>query len=267
MAMTEPLPSERREHDRVPLALAVRYPDRSEFLSDWTENVSAGGLFVRSEDPPRVGEHVQLELRFPGILDPVQLAGTVTWIREKSLEQRAGFGIRVDREGHRRRLAELALIATREQFAEDDEPFRVMVVEDNESLIDMYARVMKRVQRVTEGTVQTHFSMNGHQACEALAEYRPDLILTDLYMPVMDGLALCRFVRESEELKDTPVLVVTAGSGDEREQAEALGVDAFLQKPVQFGQILETIARLLWLRGRIDGEERQERQQGGEAES
>lgn len=266
-AMSEPLPHERREHARVSLTLAVRYPDHDAFLDDWTENVSEGGLFVQSEDPRAPGERVQLELRFPGLLEPIQLVGTVTWVREKSETERAGFGLRVDREGHRRRLAELALIATREHAHRDGEPFRVLVVEDNESVVEMYARVMKRVQRMTEGSVLTHFAENGFQARELLASYRPDLILTDLYMPVMDGLELSRYVKTHEALQHTPVMVITAGAEDERVRAAELGIDAFLQKPVQFGQILETIARLLWQRGRTDGEERQERQQGSETPS
>ncbi len=264
--MAKPLPSERRRHERVPLTLAVRYSDRESFLQDWTENISAGGLFIRAEEPRPVGETVHLELRFPGLLDPVHLTGTVTWNRAGSEEQRAGFGVNVEREGHRRRLAELALMATREHAHREGSPFRVLVVEDNESLVEMYARVMKRVQRLTEGSVLTHFAENGLQARELLERFHPDLIVTDLYMPVMDGLELSRFVKSNDALRATPILVVTAGVEEERAKALELGVDAFLQKPIQFGQILETIARLVWLRGQTDVEERQERKQGSETQ-
>ncbi|MEL6543408.1 MAG: TIGR02266 family protein [Myxococcota bacterium] len=257
--MSDPLPSERREHTRVPLALAVSYEDHTSFLNDWTENVSEGGLFVQSESPRAPGEFVHLKIRFPGLLEPVNISGTVTWVRERSEWAVAGFGVQVESEGHRRRLAELALMANAPAQKALERPFKVLIVEDNESVVEMYARVLRRVQRVTEGSVQTQFASNGLEACRVLTDFRPDLILTDLYMPVMDGLALCRLVKENDDLKDTPVIVITAGSEEERAAAAELGVDAFLQKPVQFGQILETIARLVHVRGQFDDQEREQR--------
>ncbi|MEO1174317.1 MAG: hypothetical protein AAFX94_20030, partial [Myxococcota bacterium] len=62
-----------------------------------------------------------------------------------------------------------------------------------------------------------------------------------------------------------PILVVTSGASDEQERAREIGVDAFLHKPVRFGQILETIA-ILTRRGSIDGAEREQRDQGSETE-
>jgi CheY-like chemotaxis protein len=65
---------------------------------------------------------------------------------------------------------------------------------------------------------------------------------------VMDGFTLIERLRDEPELSTIPVIIITGGRADERERAERMGVSAFLHKPVQFGEILETI---IWLAGQI----------------
>ena len=67
---------------------------------------------------------------------------------------------------------------------------------------------------------------------EIAAEQMPDLILTDLMMPEMDGYELCRRVRESEVLNHIPIIIITAKSGGkERVCGLEVGADAYLEKP------------------------------------
>lgn len=83
---------------------------------------------------------------------------------------------------------------------------------------------------------------NGAAALECLAAHAPDLLVTDLNMPVMDGLELLRRLRANGH-HDLPVIVLTARS-DQRAAATAVGADAFLVKPVPLRELAE-VAELL----------------------
>jgi CheY-like chemotaxis protein len=83
---------------------------------------------------------------------------------------------------------------------------------------------------------------NGAAALECLAAHAPDLLVTDLNMPVMDGLELLRQLRANGH-RDLPAIVLTARS-DQRAAATAAGADAFLVKPVPLRELAE-VADLL----------------------
>ena len=78
---------------------------------------------------------------------------------------------------------------------------------------------------------------------------KPDIVITDLKMPEVDGLDLLKWIRESAEFKDTPVVILT-GAFDPGIQklAEALGCDGFFEKPAGLAKMGETIKKALAVR-------------------
>jgi len=84
---------------------------------------------------------------------------------------------------------------------------------------------------------------DGAVGLQCVATHAPDLLITDLNMPVLDGLELLRRLR-ANGYHDLPVIVLTARS-DHRAAAIAAGADAFLVKPVPLRQLGETAERLL----------------------
>jgi len=73
-----------------------------------------------------------------------------------------------------------------------------------------------------------------------------DIILTDINMPVMDGLKLVQKVRADAELRDVPIVIITTESGvEDRRRALALGASAYITKPIQAPQVIETVMELL----------------------
>src|SRR5690554_7449555 len=83
--------------------------------------------------------------------------------------------------------------------------------------------------------------VTGVQTC-ALPIY---IILLDIEMPRMDGFEVASFVRHDENLKDTPICMITSRTGEKhRERALAIGVNEYLGKPFQESELLETIKRL-----------------------
>jgi CheY-like chemotaxis protein len=128
------------------------------------------------------------------------------------------------------------------------EGYRILIVEDNPHIIDMYTYVLRKLASgELQGKVplEVHFAPDGHGALRQLLEQRFNLILTDLYMPVMDGFALVERIRAEPLLKDIPVVAISAGGKDAQERALALGVDVYLRKPVRFTEVMNTVKQLL----------------------
>jgi two-component system chemotaxis response regulator CheY len=87
---------------------------------------------------------------------------------------------------------------------------------------------------------------DGIVGLKKLAQTTFDLIITDINMPIMDGLKLVRKIRSDERHKDVPVIVITTeGSREDRERAMALGASAYITKPIQAPQVIETVKELL----------------------
>ncbi|WOB43656.1 response regulator [Thermoleptolyngbya oregonensis NK1-22] len=91
-------------------------------------------------------------------------------------------------------------------------------------------------------------AQNGQEALEKIQGFKPDLIMTDLAMPVMDGFELTRQIRQRPDFKDTPI-IATSASVFENDQQQSLGVgcDAFLPKPIREHELLERLQVLLKL--------------------
>ena len=85
---------ERRAHPRFPLVLAVQYLGAESAL-DYTENLSADGLFLRTERQFKAGEKVKLVLFFPQIVEPVEIEVEVVRLRAEGVEGPAGVAVRV----------------------------------------------------------------------------------------------------------------------------------------------------------------------------
>jgi signal transduction histidine kinase/DNA-binding NarL/FixJ family response regulator len=89
---------------------------------------------------------------------------------------------------------------------------------------------------------------NGAEAVKAVADFRPDVLITDLAMPVMDGLAVARALRREDATRTLPILAVSASASDyTREEALAAGCSDFLPKPIRAAELLERLRNLLEL--------------------
>lgn len=89
-------------------------------------------------------------------------------------------------------------------------------------------------------------AMNGRHAMERMAEAKPDLVISDLMMPVMDGAALLRAIRDNPELVSVPFVLMCALP--ERSISDRIrGYDAFLRKPFKLAEISSLVSGLLRL--------------------
>jgi len=86
---------------------------------------------------------------------------------------------------------------------------------------------------------------NGVTALDAARRARPDVVVTDVDMPLMDGLDLCRSLRADETTRDVVVVMVTGDASDQTRAALDAGCDAVLAKPCSRILLLRTIRGLL----------------------
>ena len=83
-------------------------------------------------------------------------------------------------------------------------------------------------------------------AIQKLQQITPDIILTDIEMPRMDGFEFSRHVRDNEATKNTPLIVISSRTADKhRKVASEIGVNAFLGKPVQDDDLITQVNALL----------------------
>jgi CheY-like chemotaxis protein len=116
----------------------------------------------------------------------------------------------------------------------------VLVVEDFEDTrYLMRLELEKRGYRVVE-------AVDGAEGVsKALAE-RPNIILMDIGLPVLDGIAATRELRQREEMRDTLIVALTAHHETEyRANALSAGCDAYLTKPIDFDWLIDLLSRLL----------------------
>lgn len=240
--------TEKRAHPRFPLILAVDYPGAASTVRDYTENLSAGGLFIRTEREFEVGERLSLLLSFPELLEPADLEVEVIRMRPGGASQTPGVAVWVppDRVEDRRRLERLSAAAAAQ--AESTRPgYRVLLVEDNSLVAAMYASALRRLA-ATEGVggLAVDVAVDGNEAFARLHAQPPiDLIITDVYMPVMSGFALIEKVRAEPRLRHLPIIVISSAGDEERERVSRLGANFFLQKPVKYQDIVATVRTLL----------------------
>lgn len=114
---------------------------------------------------------------------------------------------------------------------------RILVAEDNDSNFLLIKYVLK-------GHYECLHARNGQETVEMAETEKPDLILMDIKMPLMDGLEASRHIREKG--CSIPIIALSANAFDsDREAALEAGCDDFLSKPISSKACLETIAKFL----------------------
>lgn len=119
--------------------------------------------------------------------------------------------------------------------------YRCLVVEDSITMRNMLTESLLRIpgMEVVEAD-------NGLAGIRALAAGQFDLVLTDVNMPVMDGLKLVRHVRGDPRHENTPIVIITTENApNDRDRAMALGANAYIEKPIQAPRVIRAVKKLL----------------------
>ncbi len=117
---------------------------------------------------------------------------------------------------------------------------KILLVEDNELNRDMLSR---RLQR--KGFEVT-FALDGREGLDKISSERPDLVLMDIGLPIMDGWEAIAKAKADESIASIPIIALTAHALEaDREKALTLGAEDFDTKPVDFKRLLAKISLLL----------------------
>jgi two-component system chemotaxis response regulator CheY len=119
--------------------------------------------------------------------------------------------------------------------------YSCLVVEDSPMMRQLLVLALSRLKslRVTEAD-------DGVDGLRKLVTGKFDIILTDINMPIMDGLKLVKRVRSDPNHKDVPIIVITTeGSTEDRQRALQLGANAYITKPIQAPQVIAKVKELL----------------------
>jgi uncharacterized protein (TIGR02266 family) len=250
----------KREHPRIEIILKVEYDSPGGFLADYANNASGGGLFIATTRSFSVGDKLSFDISFPGLLSPIRCDGVVRWRRppeQVTDDSPAGIGVAFEfrSEEKRKEIQGLLDRLIREPPPEDSgevepTPFRVLVAEDNPLVREMLRFGVRKFHGsgpAAQRELEVIEAENGQQAWERIQEDTADLAIIDYYMPVMNGAQLIRRIRENENFHSLPVIVVSVGGEEARQDSYAAGADLFLDKPVLLGQLFDSLRRLLGL--------------------
>ena len=121
--------------------------------------------------------------------------------------------------------------------------FNALVVEDSPPMRKMIVFALSRVRELD--VVEAD---DGVDALRRIAGTKFDIIITDINMPILDGLKLVKRLRADDNYKDVPIVIITTeGAAEDRKRALALGANAYITKPIQAQQVISLVREILSL--------------------
>ena len=121
--------------------------------------------------------------------------------------------------------------------------YRCMIVEDSPTMRQLIVFALKRVPEL-----EIVEASDGVDALKKLPGQKTDLVLTDINMPIMDGLKLLSLLKGNPLYKEIPVVIITTeGAAEDRDKGLALGARAYIPKPIQTNNLLKVVREILGL--------------------
>lgn len=124
-----------------------------------------------------------------------------------------------------------------------DQKLNALVVEDSPPMRKMIVFALSRVRELS--VVEAD---DGVDALRQIANQKFDIVITDINMPILDGLKLVKRLRADENYKTVPIVIITTeGAEEDRQRALALGANAYITKPIQAPQVISLVREILEL--------------------
>jgi two-component system chemotaxis response regulator CheY len=125
----------------------------------------------------------------------------------------------------------------------DARSLQALVVEDSPPMRKMIVFALSRIRELD--VVEAD---DGVDALRRIAGTKFDIIITDINMPILDGLKLVKRLRADDAYKDVPIIIITTeGAEEDRQRALALGANAYITKPIQAPQVIQLVRETLGL--------------------
>ncbi|UCB57593.1 MAG: response regulator [Candidatus Omnitrophota bacterium] len=117
---------------------------------------------------------------------------------------------------------------------------KILFIEDEKEIVAL----MK--ERLASSNYEMIAAYDGEEGLKKVYQNRPDLILLDILIPRIDGLKLCRRLKDDDATKHIPIIIVSASAGkNSKQKSQAAGADDLIVKPFEAKELLDKIARHL----------------------
>ena len=117
---------------------------------------------------------------------------------------------------------------------------KIMIVEDSPTIAELVSDTL------TEDGYEVLIAQNGFEALRDLEDFQPDLILTDIMMPKVDGLELCEAIQGRLETRDIPFILFSSHFDEETvERGKKIGAKFFIAKPFEMSSLLVCVHKVL----------------------
>jgi len=239
-------------------ATSDRFIVRAELRAAGASVVSYGfdlterSIFVVTEWNAPIGTPVSVRLSFPRILEPIDVAARIGDIRVAGEPGEQG-GIRLDFDDSgadvAARLAALFEPVDGPPEPGVDRPYRVLLVDDSWLIRDMFAYGTAKFFE-KPGALAVDHAEDAEAAWDKLATSTYDLVIIDYFLPAEDGASLIARLRNDPRLASTPIVAISVGGRDAREATISAGADVFVDKPLVFRDLFNTLRVLAERRAR-----------------
>ena len=134
----------------------------------------------------------------------------------------------------------LVVDTLQKDILEDNGRKQILVVDDDPLIVKILREPLER-----EG-YGVRVASHGLEALQAVKTNRPDLIILDILMPMLDGFKVARLLKFDKRFKDIPIIVLTSRATEgERKMGQQVGANEFLYKPFRYPQVLDVVRRYL----------------------
>lgn len=117
---------------------------------------------------------------------------------------------------------------------------KILVVDDDPLVVKILKHPLERAG------YDVNVARQGLEALQKVKEKRPDLIILDILMPLMDGFKVARFLKFDKRFKDIPIIVLTSRATEgERKMGEKVGANEYLYKPFRLPHVMDVVNRYL----------------------
>lgn len=226
---------------RIPASFRVRYASLDDLVVAFSGNLSRGGLFLKSEQLLPVGSEVTVTLELPDGGPELQVPCAVVFTRSTDV---CGMGLRFTEPDNvtRERIEAFILKAAPNSEELRAEATRraldVVVVDDDPIQVKRASSAF----RERGDTVRT--ARDGLEGLALCLKKTPDVVLTDVQMPKMDGWQFVRMLRSRPAFNHVAIIFLTSlASEDDRWLGYRLGVDDYLPKPYELEELLTRVDR------------------------
>ena len=118
-------------------------------------------------------------------------------------------------------------------------PSKILIVDDEVHL----ARILQFTLEHAGFEVKTAY--DGKEALEKAKKERPDLVILDLMLPIIDGYKVCNILKSDEDFKSVPIIILSARDLSREDLEEPISADLYMEKPFNTGVLIEKISELL----------------------